>query len=182
MAIDDLAMSIAACYYRRMKIETTQLSGVKLIQPEVSEDIRGLFFETYEEKKFKAEGVDAPFMEDDISMSRQNVLRGMHGDDRRWKLITCVYGKIFFVAVNCDEKSSDFGKWQSFELSDENHLRILVPPMYGSGYLVLSEKAIVLYKQSHDYDAKRQFAYKWNDPRFSIAWPINAPILSARDQ
>ncbi len=164
-----------------MKIEETTLKGVRLITPDVFEDSRGFFFETYEENKFKKEGIDVRFLEDDISVSEKDVLRGMHGDSARWKLITCVYGKIFFVAVNYDEKSPEFGKWQSFELSDENHLRILVPPMYGSGYLAQSEKAIVLYKQSHDYDAKRQFAFKWDDPRFKIVWPIEKPILSVRD-
>ena len=172
-----------------MKVEQTKLKGVVLICPEpaqagqgeISEDMRGFFVETYNEEKYRAVGIDVKFVEDDMSVSKKNVLRGMHGDDRTWKLITCAHGKVFFVAVYGKEGSPDFGKWQSFELSETNRLRILVPPYYASGYAVMSDKAIVNYKQSELFRPGGQFSFKWNDPRFGITWPHGEWIMSARD-
>jgi len=150
-------------------------------QGEFFADMRGEFVETYNKVKYNNLGISTDFIEDDISISKKDVLRGIHGDNRTWKLISCLYGKIFFVAVNCDEKSPDFGKWESFNLNDENHWAVFVPPMHGSGYLALTEKAILHYKQSESYKPGGQFTYKWDDPRFNIAWPIKNPILSDRD-
>ncbi|MSR73659.1 MAG: dTDP-4-keto-6-deoxy-D-glucose epimerase [Candidatus Pacebacteria bacterium] len=172
-----------------MKIQQTELEGVLLIESElviggkgeISEDMRGFFVETYNREKYHAAGITTDFLEDDISVSKKNVLRGMHGDDRTWKLITCTHGAIFFVAVYGKEGDPRFGKWQSFELSDVNRLRILVPPYYASGYVVLSDKAIVNYKQSELFRAGGQFSFKWNDPRFGIKWPEGEWILSSRD-
>ena len=172
-----------------MKVQQTELRGVLRIEPElvvsgvgeISEDTRGFFVETYNEEKYRVAGITTKFVEDDMSVSKKNVLRGMHGDDRTWKLITCAYGKIFFVAVCGKEGDTDFGKWQSFELSDTNRLRILVPPYYASGYAVMSDKAIVQYKQSELFRAGGQFSFKWNDSRFGIAWPAGEWIMSARD-
>ncbi len=131
-----------------MKAEQTKLKGVVLIKPElvvggvgeINEDMRGFFVETYNKEKYRAAGIKVTFVEDDMSVSKKDVLRGMHGDDRTWKLISCSHGVIFFVAVYGKEGSPDFGAWQSFELSDANRLRILVPPYYASGYAVLSDR------------------------------------------
>ena len=139
-----------------MKVEKTSLDGVLLIKPEpvadgrgeFSEDMRGFFLETYNESKYKDLGVDIHFVEDDISISKKDVLRGIHGNSETWKLTSCTYGKIFFVVVNCDKESPSFGEWESFDLSDENHWHVLVPPMYGNAYLVLTDKAIFQYKRS----------------------------------
>jgi dTDP-4-dehydrorhamnose 3,5-epimerase len=171
-----------------MKVEKTTLDGVLLVKPESSAggevftDARGTFLEIYNEEKYRGHEIAVKFVEDDISISKKNVLRGMHGDDRTWKLITCLQGKLFFVAVNCDEKSGSFGKWESFDLNEENHFQLLIPPMYGSGYVALSDQIIVRYKQSEHYRPGGQFSYKWNDPRFNIPWPVKDPILSPRDQ
>jgi len=174
-----------------MKVIKTKLDGVLLVQPEFFnkedgsgecfEDDRGVFLETYNESKYKECGIDIDFVEDDISVSKRDVLRGIHGDSKRWKLVSCLFGKVFFVAANCDPESSDFGKWQSFELSDSNNFQVLVPPMYGSAYLALTDKVIFKYKQSSYYNRDGQFSYKWNDPRFGIKWPTENPILSSRD-
>lgn len=172
-----------------MKVEKTSLEGVLLIKPESLQDgkgeffgdARGRFLEAYNEAGYKRHGIDVHFVEDDISFSKKDVLRGMHGDDRTWKLISCLHGKIFFVAINGDEKSGAFGKWESFDLNDANHWRVLVPPMHASGYLALTDTIIVSYKQSEYYKPGGQFTYKWDDPRFDIPWPIKNPILSARD-
>lgn len=169
-----------------MKVETTKLKGVLLITPENStgdffEDLRGFFVETYNKEKYHAAGITVDFVEDDTSVSKKNVLRGMHGDDRTWKLITCSHGSVFFTAVYGKEGDPDFGVWESFELSDTNRRRILVPPYYASGYAVLSDKAIVNYKQSELFRPGGQFSFKWNDPRFGIKWPEGEWIMSARD-
>ncbi|MBU2101232.1 dTDP-4-dehydrorhamnose 3,5-epimerase family protein [Patescibacteria group bacterium] len=172
-----------------MKVEKTSLEGVLLIKPELTttdggelfEDLRGSFLETYNKLEYKNHGIDINFVEDDTSISKKNVLRGIHGDSEPWKLVSCVYGKVFFVVVNCDKKSPEFGKWESFDLNDENHWRVLVPPMHGNAYLALTDKVIFQYKQSSYYNPAGKFAYQWDEPKFGIKWPIENPILSLRD-
>jgi len=164
------------------KVSKTKLEGVLQIFLDVFEDARGQFIETYNEEFYKEKGINVDFVQDDIAISTKNVLRGIHGDNKTWKLISCLYGKLYFVVVNCDKDSKDFGKWQDFILSDENRQQILLPPKHGNAYLVLSENTIFSYKQSTYYDSKGQFSYKWNDPRFNIKWPIKNPILSKRDK
>ena len=162
-------------------VEKTNLSGVYLLKPKAHEDLRGNFYETYNEKEFKECGLTAKFVQDDVSCSKKGVLKGMHGDAGTYKLVQCVYGKVYAVILNCDEQSTDFGKWQSFELSSENKYQLYIPPMYGNGYYVLSDMAVYTYKQSTYYGEYKQFTYKYNDERFSIKWPSEAAIISERD-
>ena len=163
------------------KVEQTTLGGVIKIQLDSFKDHRGEFVETYNESIYKENGIDTHFVQDDISVSKRDVLRGIHGDNVTWKLVSSLHGKIFFIVVNCEMESENFGKWQSFILSDENRQQILVPPGYGNAYLVLSDMAIFSYKQSAYYDRSSQFSYKWDDQRFGISWPTKTPILSQRD-
>ena len=164
-----------------VKVEKTSLDGVYLITPEVHEDARGNFYETFNEKEYKEAGLTAKFIQDDISKSKKGVLKGMHGDAGTTKLVQCVHGSVYAVIVNCDENSPNFGKWQSFILSDENKYQLYIPPMYGNGYYVLSDVAVYSYKQSTYYGEYKQFTYKWNDDRFKIKWPAEASIISERD-
>jgi dTDP-4-dehydrorhamnose 3,5-epimerase len=165
-----------------MDVEQTKLPGVLLIKPAVFEDFRGEYVETYNEDLYRKNGVDVKFIQDDISISTRNVLRGIHGDAETWKLISCLYGKFYFVIVNCNTESRDFGKWQSFTLSDKNRWQVLVPPKHGNGHLVMSDMTIFHYKQTTYYNPKGQFTYTWNDPRLKIWWPTKTPILSQRDE
>jgi len=165
-----------------IEVSQTKLDNVLLIKLDVFEDHRGEYVETYNEELYKKNGIDVKFVQDDISVSTKNVLRGIHGDSETWKLISCLYGKFYLVVVNCDVDSENFGKWQSFVLSDVNRSQVLVPPKYGNAHLILSEKAIFHYKQSTYYDPTKQFTYKWDDPKFNIWWPIKNPILSQRDE
>jgi dTDP-4-dehydrorhamnose 3,5-epimerase len=165
-----------------IEISKTNLEGVLLIKPFVFEDHRGEYVETYNEQLYKDNGIDVKFVQDDISVSYRNVLRGIHGDDQTWKLISCLNGKFYLVVVDCDKESKDFSRWQSFVLSDKNRLQVLVPPKYGNAHLVLSNMTIFHYKQSTYYDRTKQFTYKWDDPQLNIWWPIKNPILSRRDQ
>ena len=149
--------------------------------PTIFEDFRGTYVETYHEELYKAAGITVDFVQDDISVSKKNVLRGIHGDQETWKLISCLYGEFFLVVVNWDETSPQYGMWESFVLSDQNRLQVIVPPKFGNGHLILSEKAIFHYKQSTYYNRSGQFTIMWNDPKLSIDWPVKDPILSSRD-
>lgn len=163
-------------------VKKTKLEGVLMIQPDIFEDFRGQYIETYNEQIYKSKGIGVKFIQDDISVSKKNVLRGIHGDKKTFKLISCPFGKIYFIVVNCDEASKHFGKWQSFILSDKNRTQVLVPPKHGNAHLVLSDKAIFSYKQSTYYNSSTQFSYRWNDPAFNISWPVKKPVLSLRDK
>src|SRR3989304_7129194 len=160
----------------------TYLSGVLLIKPTFFEDHRGEYFEIYSKELYKSKGIDIDFVEDDISIATRGVLKGVHGDDRTWKLISCLHGKFYLMVINYDEFSNNYGKWQSFVLSDVNKHQVLVPPKHGNGHLCLSEKSIFHYKQSEYYDSSRQFSIVWNDPKFDIWWPVKNPIVSRRDE
>lgn len=166
-----------------IKISKTNLAKVLLINiRDIFKDFRGQYVEIYNENLYKENGIDVKFVQDDIAVSFKNVIRGIHGDSKTWKLISCLWGKIYVVVVNCDSQSKNFGQWQSFILSDSNRQQVLIPPKYGNSYLTLSDMSIFHYKQSTYYDRQEQFTYKWNDPRFGIRWPIKSPILSQRDK
>ena len=165
-----------------MEVNPTTLDGVLLVKPPtVFEDFRGTYIETYNEQLYREAGIDAPFVQDDISTSSRHVLRGIHGDLETWKLVSCLYGKFYLVVVNCDEGSKDFAKWESFVLSDRNNLQVLIPPKHGNGHVVLSEQAIFHYKQTRYYDRPGQFTYAWDDPKLNIWWPVKDPLVSQRD-
>jgi dTDP-4-dehydrorhamnose 3,5-epimerase len=161
-------------------IKETELKGVKLIDTDRFEDYRGEIGSIYDESEYLSAGLNEKFVCDMVSLSYKNVLRGIHGDDKTTKVVQCLYGAVYSVIVNCDAESPDFGKWQSFILSDKNRKQLYIPPLYGNGYYVLSDYAVYIYKFSRRY-SEAQFTYAWNDPRFSIRWPTNNPILSARD-
>ena len=165
-----------------MIIEKTKLEGVLQIRLEAFEDHRGYYIETYNEDLYKKNGIDVKFVQDDISVSSNNVLRGIHGDHETWKLISCLEGKFYLVVVNNDENSPQYKQWESFTLSEQNRIQILVPPNFGNGHLVISERTIFHYKQNTYYDPKGQFTIRWNDPEYNIWWPIRNPILSQRDE
>ena len=165
-----------------IQVTKTKMDGVLLIKPEVFEDFRGQYVETYNEDLYNKNGIDVKFVQDDISVSSRNVLRGIHGDAETWKLISCHYGKFYLMVVNGDRESKEFGKWQSFVLSDANRHQVLIPPKHGNGHLVLSDLAIFHYKQNTYYNPKGQFTFLWNDPQLKMWWPTDKPILSQRDQ
>lgn len=165
-----------------MKVEKTNLEGVLIIDPPTNFiDFRGSYVETYNERLYKESGITQDFIQDDISTSSFNVLRGIHGDATTTKLVSCMYGKFFLVVVNNNPASPQYKQWQSFYLSDVNRQQVLIPPMYGNGHLVLSEFAIFHYKQTTEYNRDGQFTIIWNDPKYNIKWPVKNPILSKRD-
>ncbi len=169
-------------------ISKTSLKDVLLLQLDHREDHRGTYTRLYHEEDYtriikEHTGQIVQFLEDSFAASSKHVLRGIHGDDRTWKLTTCLFGKFYMVVVNCDESSPNWGKWQSFIMTYENGRQLLIPPKHGVAHLILSSHAVLHYKQSCLYQGKdQQFTYKWNDPRFNIWWPIKNPILSRRDE
>jgi dTDP-4-dehydrorhamnose 3,5-epimerase len=166
-----------------LKVQKTSLDGVLEIFPLTNfEDFRGNYLELYNFKVYNNFGINQEFLQDDLSFSRKNVLRGVHGDNRTWKLVSCISGSIYLLVVNNDRQSTQFKKWESFTLSFSNYRQILVPPNFGIGHLVLSSTAIFYYKQSTEYHRESQFTIKWDDPKYKFWWPISKPITSIRDQ
>lgn len=166
-----------------MVVKKTKLDRVLLIEPPtIFEDFRGQYVETWNERLYADAGIDQHFVQDDISISTRHVLRGIHGDSETWKLISCLSGKFYLVVVNWDKTSPQYRQWDSFVLSDHNHLQILVPPRFGNGHVVLSQEAVFHYKQTSEYNREGQFTIIWNDPDLKIWWPISNPLLSRRDQ
>ena len=167
----------------KLNIVETDLRGVKIITPPtVFEDFRGHYVETYNEEIYKAAGIDVNFKQDDVSVSRKHVLRGIHGNRDTWKLVSCLYGAFYLVVVNNDPESPQYLRWQGFTLSDVNRHQVLIPPKFGNGHVVMTDIAIFHYKQNTNYDRNSQFTLKWNDPNLKIFWPIRENlILSERD-
>ena len=165
-----------------MKVEKTKLDGVlQITPPTLFEDWRGEYVETYNEQLYREQGIEVQFVQDDISVSDRHVLRGLHGDASTWKLISCLYGKFYLVVVNNDPESPQYRQWASFVLSDANRKQVLIPPKFGNGHLVLSDKAIFHYKQNTYYDRAGQFTLLWNDPELDLWWPVPNPLVSRRD-
>jgi dTDP-4-dehydrorhamnose 3,5-epimerase len=166
-----------------MKRIDTSIPGVILIDPTVFEDERGLFFETYHEKKFADLGIADRFVQDNHARSFRNILRGLHYQIPRpqAKLCRVVHGEVLDVVVDIRRGSPHFGKWESTILSARNMRQIFVPPGFAHGYLVLSEMADFLYKCSDFYRPELERGIAWNDPTVAIEWQIENPILSPRD-
>ena len=166
----------------KLNVQKTALDGVLLIEPPSQfEDFRGEYVETYNKAVYHAAGITVDFIEDDISISTRHVLRGIHGDANTVKLVSCLYGKLYLVVVNNDPASGQYRKWASFTLSEINRKQVFIPPNFGNGHLVLSDRAIFHYKQSAYYDRSGQFTLPWNDPQLGVWWPISNPIVSRRD-
>jgi dTDP-4-dehydrorhamnose 3,5-epimerase len=157
-----------------------RFNEVKVFQPDSFEDYRGELYTLY-----KQEDHELKFNHDKVSVSRQHVLRGLHGDSKAWKLISCVSGEIYLVIVDNRPSSINYLKWDSIVLTAKNRKQVLVPPMFANGHLILSPEAVFFYKWSYpgSYpDVKDQFSLNWKDPRINIHWPIDNPILSERDK
>ena len=157
-------------------ISKTRFKNLIVIKKDKYTDKRGYFIEIVRNNVIKK---NFPFLV--MSFSKKNVLRGIHGDNKTWKLISCLYGEFYLVVVNNDKKSKNFKKHILIKVSDKNRLQVLVPPKHGNGHLVTSNEAIFHYKQTTEYDRKSQFTIKWNDKTLNINWPIKKPILSKRD-
>lgn len=166
-------------------IPSTKIHNLSIIEKDVFYDFRGEYVETFNEEKYQFKDDDGQlirFIEDDISMSRQHVLRGLHGDEKTWKLIQCLMGEFYYVVVDMRKHSPTYLNWEAFTMNEKNRMQVLVPAGCANGHLVLSDRCIFSYKQSQYYSGmKNQFTVRWNDPRLNIFWPVTQPILSQRD-
>lgn len=167
-----------------MKVSKTELEGVLIIEPKVHSDLRGSFYESYVKKKYEEHGIYDGFIQDNHSMSRKGVLRGLHYQENpgQAKLVRVTRGEVFDVAVDIRKGSPTFGKWSGVRLSDENHRQLYIPIGFAHGFCVLSESAEFLYKCSEYYAPSGERGILWNDPDIGIAWPIKGPILSEKDE
>jgi len=145
-------------------------------------DKRGLYWTSWERKKHPK----LEFNHDKFSLSKKNVLRGLHGDNKTWKLVSCVFGEVFFVLVNYDKKSKSYLKFKTYKLSHKNRLQILIPPNYLNGFLCMTKDCVFHYKLAYKgkyNDVKNQINLKWNDKKLNIKWPQKKNlILSKRDK
>ncbi len=167
-----------------MKFTPTELAEVLVIEPDVFGDERGFFLETWNAEKYRSGGVDAPFVQDNHSFSRRGALRGLHVqlEPPQGKLVRCTRGRIWDVAVDIRVGSPSFGRFASVELSGENLLQIWIPGGgFAHGFCVLSDEANVDYKCTSLYRSAGEIAIAWNDPEIAISWPLQGPLLSARD-
>lgn len=170
-----------------MNISKTKIPDVLIIEPKVFGDERGFFYESYNHKKFEqAVGKEVNFVQDNHSKSTKGVLRGLHFQKAPYaqgKLVRCVVGEVFDVAVDIRENSDTYGQWVGIILSAENKRQLWIPEGFAHGFLVLSETAEFLYKATNYYHPESEGGIIWNDKNISIDWPIdnNNIILSQKD-
>lgn len=168
-----------------MQIFETKIPEIKIIQPIIINDNRGYFLETYQKKRYQALlSVECDFVQDNYSRSYKNVLRGMHfqKNNPQGKLLRVVHGEVFDVSVDIRKNSNTFGQWVGMILSDKNNRQLWIPPGFAHGFVVLSDIADFEYKCTNYYDPDSEECLLWNDPTVNINWPINNPILSAKDK
>jgi len=160
-----------------------EIPDVILITPAIFEDERGAFMETYRAGEFEAHGIGLPFVQDNHSISKKGVIRGLHYQllpSAQGKIVRCVRGKIWDVAVDIRRGSPWYGKWVGCELSSENRRMLWIPPGFAHGFAAL-EDSEVLYKCSSEYNKECERGILWNDPQIGIDWMIKDPILSEKD-
>jgi dTDP-4-dehydrorhamnose 3,5-epimerase len=167
-----------------VRVVPTELPGVLIVEPDVHRDGRGFFVETYHADRYRAHGIDAPFVQDNHSRSTGGTLRGLHLQVGRpqGKLIHVVEGEVFDVAIDVRRGSPTFGRWLSVVLTADSFRQYYIPPGFAHGFCVLSPIAQVEYKCTDFYDPATEIGIAWNDPALAIQWPIAEPFLSERDR
>ena len=170
-----------------MPFDINQLAipGVMVIRPKVFSDQRGFFLETYKYSDFAQAGIRDRFVQDNHSRSISGTLRGLHyqkNPKAQGKLVGCVRGSIFDVAVDIRKGSPSYAKWVGGELSEDNHSLLYIPPGFAHGFLVLSDTAEVFYRCTEEYSPEHDRGIIWNDPDINIAWPVAEPVLSEKDR
>ena len=166
-----------------MRVSEMALGGLKLIEPPVFADPRGFFLESYHGPRYAAAGIDATFVQDNFSQSLRGTLRGLHYQIRhpQAKLVQVIRGEVFDVAVDLRPGSPTFGRWAGFHLSGANHHQLFLPAGFAHGFAVLSDQALFHYKCTDIYHPEDEGGLLWCDPDIGIDWPLEKPILSAKD-
>ena len=166
-----------------MKVVRCDIPGLLVIEPKVFGDARGFFLESWNQQRYREAGLDADFVQDNVSFSRRGILRGLHfqNPNPQGKLLQVLQGEVFDVAVDIRRSSPTFGQWHGLNLSGENKLQFFIPAGFAHGFLVLSETALFQYKCTELYSPKDEMALRWDDPEIGIQWPLKDPLLSERD-
>jgi len=166
-----------------MKITTTKLAGVLIIEPRIFHDSRGYFFESFQALRYQEQGIPA-FVQDNFSRSNQNVIRGLHYqlEHPQGKLIFVARGKILDVMVDIRKNSPTFGHSMTVELDDQLHRQVYIPIGFAHGFCVISPQADVIYKCTDYYHPPAERGILWSDPDLQIPWPINNPIVAPKDE
>tara|TARA_B100001057_G_scaffold375495_1_gene380314 strand:- start:100 stop:636 length:537 start_codon:yes stop_codon:yes gene_type:complete len=167
-----------------MKVLASKLDGCVTIEPMIHRDHRGFFIEVFQVARYaEIIGTSLSFVQDNYSFSTRGVLRGLHFQRKRpqGRLIRVVSGEVFDVAVDIRTQSKTFGHWNAVTLSEQNRRQVWIPPGFAHGFLVLSESAGLEYKCTEYYDPDDEGNILWNDPKLSISWPTDVPILSDKD-
>ena len=171
-----------------MKVTPTAIADVLLLEPRVFGDARGCFFESYNERAFRAAvGSEPVFVQDNHSCSARHVLRGLHyqlAPHTQGKLVRVVKGAVFDVAVDVRRGSPSFGRWAAVALSAANRQQLWIPPGFAHGFLALEEGTEVLYKTTDYYHPEAERSIRWDDPQLAIPWPLGGepPLLSPKDE
>ncbi len=167
-----------------MNITHASIKDILIIEPLVFEDNRGFFMETYHRNRYLQSGINQSFVQDNLSFSKQNILRGLHYQIKtpQAKLIQVIEGEIFDVAVDIRPDSPTFGQWAGIMLSGKNKRQVLIPAGFAHGFCVLSETAFFSYKCSDFYNPDDEGGILWSDPAIGIDWPVQNPTISEKDQ
>lgn len=167
-----------------MEYLPTEIEDVLLIKPSVFEDTRGFFFESYRKSRLQEQGLDITFVQDNVSQSKKDTLRGLHYqiEQPQDKLIMVLQGEILDVAVDLRKNEPTFGQHVSRKLSAQNHHQLLIPKGFAHGFSVLSDQALVYYKCSDYYNPDGERGVQWNDSELGIDWKVQNPVLSSKDQ
>ncbi len=171
----------------QIKVTRLDIEGLCIIEPAVHGDHRGYFMETYNQQDMAAEGLDMVFVQDNQSMSRKGVLRGLHFQKQfpQGKLVRVIRGSVFDVAVDLRRNSATFGKWYGVELTAENKKQFYLPPGFAHGFMVLSDEAEFCYKTTDFYHPDDEGGLMWNDPDINVEWPLDKVseiLLSEKDK
>jgi dTDP-4-dehydrorhamnose 3,5-epimerase len=166
-----------------MNVITCDIPGLLVIEPKVFGDARGFFMETWNRQRYAAAGLDWDFVQDNVSLSRRGILRGLHFQNPggQGKLVYVLQGEVYDVAVDLRKSSPTFGRSYGLSLSAENKRQFFVPPGFAHGFAVMSETALFVYKCTSLYAPQNELTLAWNDPDLGVNWPIAAPQLSEKD-
>jgi dTDP-4-dehydrorhamnose 3,5-epimerase len=166
-----------------MRVTKTILNGVLMVEPQVFDDTRGHFMETYQRARYADAGIDVNFVQDNLSFSRKGTLRGLHFQHPHGqaKLVQVLVGHVFDVTVDIRSSSPTFGRWLGIHLSDVNKRQVFVPEGFAHGFSVVSDTALFLYKCSDLYAPDCEGGLLWSDPDIGIKWPVEKQILSEKD-
>ena len=168
-----------------MKIEKSHIEGLIVIKPDVIEDHRGYFFESYNEEKLRQLGIDEKFLQDNESKSGKGVLRGLHFQVppyQQGKLVRVIKGAVLDVAVDMRNSSPTYGQWVSIELSEKNKWMYWIPAGFAHGFLTLEENTIFFYKCTKVYHRESEMGIAWDDPDLRIDWGTDQPLISEKDK